>query len=96
MKIGRNAGGRRQAEPALSEKSAAVGRRARRADQHDLAVGVGLGVRSGAQAAEVASFADVVIVGSAFVSRVPDGLTSVAELATELAEGVRARPAPVA
>ena len=35
----------------------------------DLPVGVGLGVRSGEQAAEVAGFADGVIVGSAFVSQ---------------------------
>ena len=35
----------------------------------DLPIGVGLGVRSGAQAAEVAAFADAVIVGSAFVTR---------------------------
>ena len=34
-----------------------------------LPIGVGLGVRSGEQAAEVASFADAVIVGSALVSR---------------------------
>jgi tryptophan synthase alpha chain len=62
---------------------------------NDLAVGVGLGVRSGAQAAEIASFADVVIVGSAFVSKVEEGLPALTSLATELAEGVRAKPAPV-
>jgi tryptophan synthase alpha chain len=61
----------------------------------DLAVGVGLGVRSGPQAAEIASFADVVIVGSAFVSKVEEGLPAVAALAAELAEGVRAKAAPV-
>src|SRR5919112_2279095 len=38
----------------------------------DLPVGVGLGVSDGAQAAEVASYADGVIVGSAFVRRVLD------------------------
>jgi tryptophan synthase alpha chain len=62
---------------------------------NDLAVGVGLGVRSGPQAAEVAAFADVVIVGSAFVSKLDEGLPAVTALATELAEGVRAKPAPV-
>jgi tryptophan synthase alpha chain len=60
-----------------------------------LPVAVGLGVRDGAQAAEVAGFADGVIVGSAFVQRLlaaPDrasGLASVRELAAELAAGVR-------
>ena len=61
----------------------------------ELAVGVGLGVRSGAQAAEVASFADVVIVGSAFVSKVDEGLPAVTALAAELAEGVRGEVATV-
>lgn len=56
----------------------------------DLPVGVGLGVRSAEQAAEVASFADGVIVGSAFVSRVEQrGATGVAEFAAELGRGVR-------
>jgi tryptophan synthase alpha chain len=54
-----------------------------------LPIGVGLGVRSGAQAAEVAGFADGVIVGSAFVTAAetggPDGVRA---LATELATGV--------
>lgn len=62
-----------------------------------LPVAVGLGVRDGAQAAEVAGFADGVIVGSAFVQRLlraPDekaGLASVRDLAAELAAGVRQR-----
>lgn len=60
----------------------------------ELPVCVGLGVSSGAQAAEVASFADGVIVGSAFVRRLleapgPEGVTAVAALADELAQGVR-------
>jgi tryptophan synthase alpha chain len=38
-----------------------------------LPVGVGLGVRSGAQAAEVGAYADGVIVGSALVSALADG-----------------------
>jgi tryptophan synthase alpha chain len=60
-----------------------------------LPIGLGLGVGNGAQAAQVAGFADGVIVGSAFVRRLldapspADGLESVRSLATELAEGVR-------
>lgn len=57
----------------------------------DLPIGVGLGVRSGEQAAEVASFADAVIVGSAFVSKAEEGPDAVRKLAAELAEGVRTR-----
>lgn len=62
----------------------------------DLPVCVGLGVSTGAQAAEVAAYADGVIVGSAFVRRLLDasspaaGVAAVAELAAELAQGVRA------
>ncbi|MBP0459715.1 tryptophan synthase subunit alpha [Streptomyces montanisoli] len=61
-----------------------------------LPVCVGLGVSNAAQAAEVASFADGVIVGSAFVKRVLDapdaaaGVAGVRELAGDLAQGVRA------
>ncbi len=55
----------------------------------DIPVGVGLGVRSGAQAAEIAKYADAVIVGSALVSAVDKGLDAVAALTSELAEGVR-------
>ncbi|NLE81197.1 MAG: tryptophan synthase subunit alpha [Rhodococcus sp.] len=55
----------------------------------DIPVGVGLGVRSGAQAAEIASYADAVIVGSALVSAAADGLDAVRSLTSELAEGVR-------
>jgi tryptophan synthase alpha chain len=60
-----------------------------------LPVAVGLGVRDGAQAAQVARFADGVIVGSAFVRRLldasqaQDGIAAVAGLAAELAAGVR-------
>jgi tryptophan synthase alpha chain len=60
-----------------------------------LPVAVGLGVRDGGQAAQVAAFADGVIVGSAFVQRLlaaPDidaGTAAVRELAAELAAGVR-------
>jgi tryptophan synthase alpha chain len=64
----------------------------------DLPVAVGLGVSSGDQAAEVAAFADGVIVGSAFVRLLLDaadeasGVKAVANLAAELADGVRRRP----
>ncbi|NED13565.1 tryptophan synthase subunit alpha [Streptomyces sp. SID9124] len=63
----------------------------------ELPVCVGLGVSDAAQAAEVAGFADGVIVGSAFVKRMLDapdqaaGLADVRSLAAELAEGVRKR-----
>jgi tryptophan synthase alpha chain len=64
-----------------------------RAREHagDLPIGVGLGVRSGDQAAEVAGFADAVIVGSAFVAKAggTGGDQNVRELAAELADGVR-------
>lgn len=75
--------------------SAAPGLVERIRSHTDLPVGVGLGVRSGDQAAEVAGFADAVIVGSAFVTRAEQGVQPVRDLATELAEGVRARPAPI-
>ncbi|MEU3194177.1 tryptophan synthase subunit alpha [Streptomyces sp. NPDC006992] len=61
----------------------------------DLPVCVGLGVSNPAQAAEVAAFADGVIVGSAFVKRLLEadtlaaGLDEVRQLAAALAEGVR-------
>jgi tryptophan synthase alpha chain len=56
----------------------------------DLPVGVGLGVSNGKQAAEVAAYADAVIVGSAFVRALQDeGPDAVRRLAADLAEGVR-------
>jgi tryptophan synthase alpha chain len=61
----------------------------------ELPVGVGLGVSNGDQAAEVAGFADGVIVGSAFVRRLLDapdaksGLAALATLTEDLADGVR-------
>jgi tryptophan synthase alpha chain len=62
-----------------------------------LPVGVGLGVSNGAQAAEVAAYADGVIVGSAFVRVLLDhlddrraGLKALAALTEDLAGGVRA------
>ncbi|MBA2553401.1 MAG: tryptophan synthase subunit alpha [Geodermatophilaceae bacterium] len=63
----------------------------------ELPVAVGLGVSSGAQAAGVASYADGVIVGSAFVQVLLDapdedsGIRAVSTLAADLAEGVRRR-----
>jgi tryptophan synthase alpha chain len=64
----------------------------------DAPICVGLGVSSGAQAAQVASFADGVIVGSALVRCLADaerrgsrdeGLTAIRALSAELAAGVR-------
>jgi tryptophan synthase alpha chain len=55
----------------------------------DIPVGVGLGVRSREQAAELAGFADGVIVGSALVSALSDGVAAVRNLTGELAAGVR-------
>lgn len=62
----------------------------------DLPVGVGLGVSNGTQAAEVAAYADGVIVGSAFVRQVLDAegdpgriRDQLRALTEELARGVR-------
>jgi tryptophan synthase alpha chain len=61
----------------------------------DLPVCVGLGVSNGEQAAEVAAYADGVIVGSALVRCLTEaddlesGLVELRALVTELAEGVR-------
>ena len=62
-----------------------------RAVAPDLAVCVGLGVSNAEQAAEVASFADGVIVGSAYVRQMLDGAgaAGVRALTARLAEGVR-------
>lgn len=57
----------------------------------DLAVGVGLGVRSREQATEIAGYADGVIVGSALVSALNDSLSTLRDLTAELAAGVRQR-----
>lgn len=60
-----------------------------------LPIAVGLGVSTGDQAAQIAAYADGVIVGSAFVRRVLDAasdeaaIEAVSELAKELAAGVR-------
>ena len=62
----------------------------------DIPVAVGIGVSNGDQAAEVASYADGVIVGSAFVRCLLDhpgdeaaGLEALRALTADLAEGVR-------
>ncbi|NLE17975.1 MAG: tryptophan synthase subunit alpha [Propioniciclava sp.] len=63
----------------------------------DTLVGVGLGVSNGAQAAEVAGFADAVIVGSALVKTLiaaedagtPDDLAALRAVVADLAAGVR-------
>ncbi|WP_110181566.1 tryptophan synthase subunit alpha [Nocardioides solisilvae] len=62
----------------------------------DLPVGVGLGVSNGDQAAEIAGYADGVIVGSAFVRVLQQhegdlgaGLRALGSLTEELAAGVR-------
>ena len=65
----------------------------------DTLVGVGLGVSDGEQAAEVGSFADAVIVGSALVRTViaaedagnPSDFTALRAVTRDLAEGVRRR-----
>jgi tryptophan synthase alpha chain len=63
-------------------------------------VGVGLGVSNGEQAREVASFADLVIVGSALVKTLldaeeagrPEDLNGLRAVVADLAAGVRAGP----
>lgn len=75
--------------------SAAEGLVARTRAVTDLPLCVGLGVSDGAQAAELAAFADGVIVGSALVRRLAgegaweQRLASLRELTAELARGVR-------
>ncbi|MFL6025782.1 MAG: tryptophan synthase subunit alpha [Friedmanniella sp.] len=78
-------------------------RRIRAADP-TAAVGVGLGVSNGAQAREVTSFADAVIVGSALVKALleaeaagtPEDLGRLREVVADLADGVRAGTSPTA
>lgn len=80
---------------ARAATSAAAPKLVERARAHTgLPIGVGLGVRDGDQAAEVAAYGDAVIVGSAIVNcyletdDVPAGHRRLAELTTDLAEGV--------
>ncbi len=78
------------ARTSVGERAEALVDRVRRVT--DLPVCVGLGVSTAEQAADVARFADGVIVGSAFVDRIlnrPNWIDSVAELAADLAAGVR-------
>ncbi|TVS84438.1 tryptophan synthase subunit alpha [Mycobacterium helveticum] len=70
------------AAPALVKRVKAVS---------DIPVGVGLGVRSREQAAQIGSYADGVIVGSALVSALGDGLAALRALTEALAAGVRAK-----
>ena len=83
------------ARASVSTAAAALVQRTRTAT--DLPVAVGLGVSTAGQAAEVAGFADGVIVGSAFVRCLLDavdgqsGVRAAAALAAELAAGVRRR-----
>jgi tryptophan synthase alpha chain len=82
------------ARESTSELAAPLVKRAR--EVTDLPIGVGLGVSNGDQAAEVASYADAVIVGSAFVRTLLDaqgdiavGLAALRRLTEDLADGVR-------
>lgn len=76
---------------ARGEVSAAAPELVARVKAHDphIPVGVGLGVRTAEHAAEIAAYADAVIVGSALVSQVDKGPAAVAALTAELAAGVR-------
>ncbi|GAA0557725.1 tryptophan synthase subunit alpha [Paractinoplanes ferrugineus] len=82
------------ARTSVSRQAPDLVERIRQADR-DLPVGVGLGVGNGKQAAEVAGFADGVIVGSALIRCVLDapdretGLSRLRALSAELSEGVR-------
>jgi tryptophan synthase alpha chain len=82
------------ARTSVSSQAPELVERIRHADPQ-MPVGVGLGVGNGAQAAEVASFADGVIVGSALIRCVLDapdkatGLSRLRALSAELADGVR-------
>ncbi len=69
-----------------------------RALSPDTRIGIGLGVSDGAQAAEIGSYADAVIVGSALVRTLieaddagrPEDLSGLRALVSDLARGVRA------
>jgi tryptophan synthase alpha chain len=83
------------ARSAVSSSARGVVERIREHAPAGLPAAVGLGVSTGAQAREVAGFADGVIVGSAFVRRIAEAgstdeaITAVRELTAELAVGVR-------
>ena len=81
------------ARDAVSSSAAGVVAHIR--EHTSLPAAVGLGVSTGAQARQVAGFADGVIVGSAFVRRITDAATpadavaAVRDLTADLAQGVR-------
>ena len=85
------------ARATVSDRAAGLVQRVRA--HTDIPVAVGLGVRDGEQAAQVAAFGDGVIVGSAFVQLLLDcpditaGAAAVRDLAADLAAGVRAKSA---
>lgn len=76
------------ARASLGEAAAPLVERVR-AHAGDTPVCVGLGVSTPAQAAEVAGFADGVIVGSAAVRAAADGQEALAALVADLADGCR-------
>ena len=55
----------------------------------ELPIGVGVGVSTGAQAADLSAHVDGVIVGTAFVRALGEGLPALTALTEELAAGVR-------
>jgi tryptophan synthase alpha chain len=88
--------GARESTSQLAGPLVARTRRAIEQAGSDLPIGVGIGVSNGDQAAEVASYADAVIVGSAFVRTLLDagtdreaGLAALRALTADLARGAR-------
>ncbi len=75
------------ARDAVSDAAPALVGRVR--SHSDIPVGVGLGIRSGAQAAQVGAYADAVIVGSALITAAEQGQAALGALVEELAGGVR-------
>ena len=83
------------ARATVSEAARTLVARTREA-RPDIALCVGLGVSNGAQAAEIAAFADGVIVGSAYVRELLEGrgADGVRVLTEDLAAGVRREGVP--
>ena len=83
------------ARATVSEAARTLVARTREA-RPDIALCVGLGVSNGAQAAEIAAFADGVIVGSAYVRELLEGrgADGVRALTEDLAAGVRRAGVP--